>query len=77
MSNVMSATRTDIIAVRFQRIGKLYHFGCAEFPELQAADHVIVETARGRQLGQVYALPCACTENLQVAVNDSLAAAAD
>ncbi len=53
MSNVMSLTRTDVIAVRFQKIGKLYHFGCADFPELQPADNVIVETVRGRQLGQV------------------------
>jgi cell fate regulator YaaT (PSP1 superfamily) len=53
MSNVMSPTRTEIVAVRFQKLGKLYHFTCEGFAELQPADSVIVETARGRQLGQV------------------------
>jgi len=51
-TNIMSATRTSIIAVRFQKIGKLYHFDCADFPNLEPSDHVIVETVRGRQLGQ-------------------------
>ncbi len=53
MTNIMSPTRTALVAVRFQKIGKLYHFECSEFPELEPADNVIVETTRGRQLGQV------------------------
>jgi cell fate regulator YaaT (PSP1 superfamily) len=47
---------TNVIGVRFQRLGKLYHFktnGSAE--DLNPGDHVIVETKRGRQLGQVMA----------------------
>src|SRR5215813_6426702 len=44
---------TPIAGVRFQKLGKLYHFDCSEFPEIAAGDHVIVETARGRQMGQV------------------------
>ncbi len=42
-----------VAGLRFSRVGKLYHFDCNQFPELQAGDHVIAETARGRQLGQV------------------------
>ncbi|MHB8626264.1 MAG: PSP1 domain-containing protein [Aggregatilineales bacterium] len=53
VTNVISPTRTELVAVRFQKLGKLYHFTCTDFPDLQASDHVIVETARGQQLGQV------------------------
>lgn len=47
------ATSLQIAGVRFTKIGKLYHFDTTAFPELEAGDYVIVETARGRQLGQV------------------------
>jgi cell fate regulator YaaT (PSP1 superfamily) len=53
MSNTLSQTPTATIAVRFQKIGKLYHFDCHEFPDVRPADFVVCETARGRQLGQV------------------------
>lgn len=42
-----------IVGIRFHKIGKLYHFDCSASPELQAGDHVIVETTRGRQMGQI------------------------
>lgn len=42
-----------VAGVRFQKIGKLYHFDYSRFPELKADDFVIVETLRGRQMGQV------------------------
>src|SRR5260370_8290261 len=44
---------TGIAGVRFQKLGKLYHFDCSDFPEIVGGDYVIVETARGRQMGQV------------------------
>src|SRR5437763_12324538 len=44
---------TRIAGVRFQKLGKLYHFDCSDFPEIVGGDYVIVETARGRQMGQV------------------------
>lgn len=44
---------TRVARVRFQRVGKLYHFDCAGFDDLQKEDYVIVETMRGRQMGQV------------------------
>ncbi len=42
-----------IAGVRFYEIGKLYHFACDHLPDLMVGDFVIVETTRGRQLGQV------------------------
>ena len=43
-----------VIGVRFQPLGKLYHFRLnGEANALEAGDHVIVRTKRGRQLGQV------------------------
>ncbi len=50
----MDATMTStIVAVRFNKIGKLYHFDVERFAELETGHFVIVETARGRQLGQI------------------------
>ena len=43
----------QVAGVRFQKIGKLYHFDYSEFPELKRGDYVIVDTLRGRQMGQV------------------------
>lgn len=42
-----------VIGVRFFKIGKLYHFDASELNDLRPGDHVVVETARGRQLGEV------------------------
>jgi len=45
---------SDIIAVRFQKLGKLYHFGTnGAGKDIVPGDHVIVDTRRGLQLGQV------------------------
>ncbi len=46
--------QTALVAgVRFQKIGKLYHFDFSRYPDLRKGDFVIVETLRGRQMGQV------------------------
>ncbi len=42
----------DITGIRFQRVSKIYYFDPAGL-ELQANDEVVVETARGLELGQV------------------------
>lgn len=42
-----------IVSVRFQPVGKLYHFDATAFPDLVPGDRVIVETSRGTQLGEV------------------------
>jgi cell fate regulator YaaT (PSP1 superfamily) len=44
-----------VAGVRFLKVGKLYHFDYAQFPDLKLRDHVIVETTRGRQMGEVQA----------------------
>ncbi len=46
--------RSELVAgVRFQKIGKLYHFDYSSHPGLKQGDYVIVDTRRGRQMGQV------------------------
>lgn len=42
-----------VAGVRFTKVGKLYHFTYTEFPDLKAGEFVIVETMRGRQMGQI------------------------
>ncbi len=43
----------QIIGIRFQKIGKLYHFDATKEPEIKPGDYAIVETSRGVQMGQV------------------------
>ncbi len=42
-----------IVGVRFAQIGKIYHFDATSTPGIKPGDRVIVETSRGRQLGEV------------------------
>ena len=41
-----------VVGVRFKRAGKIYYFAPGEL-ELKKGDHVIVETARGLEYGEV------------------------
>jgi cell fate regulator YaaT (PSP1 superfamily) len=43
----------NIIGVRFTKIGKVYHFNSAAVPDVGTGEHVIVDTARGKHLGEV------------------------
>lgn len=43
----------QVAGVRFTKVGKLYHFQYHEFPDIKAGEFVIVETVRGRQMGQI------------------------
>jgi cell fate regulator YaaT (PSP1 superfamily) len=45
--------KTSVVGVRFQKLGKLYHFKLDNHENIEPGDHVIVETKRGHQLGQV------------------------
>jgi cell fate regulator YaaT (PSP1 superfamily) len=45
-----------IVGVRFAQIGKVYHFDASSVPEIKIGDRVVVETSRGRQLGEVAVL---------------------
>jgi cell fate regulator YaaT (PSP1 superfamily) len=42
-----------VIGIRFQRVGKIYHFDASAHEDVQGGDFVVVETTRGRQLGEV------------------------
>jgi cell fate regulator YaaT (PSP1 superfamily) len=42
-----------VVGVRFQAVGKVYHFDGSQYPDLREGDHVIVTTSRGQQIGQV------------------------
>ena len=43
----------SIYSIRFSKVGKLYHFDAGHIPDLKVGEYVVVETARGRQLGEV------------------------
>jgi cell fate regulator YaaT (PSP1 superfamily) len=53
MTEQVNDSPPSVAGVRFHRVGKVYHFDYAEYPSLQVGDYVIVETARGRQMGEV------------------------
>ena len=45
--------QTSIIGVRFTKIGKIYHFDAGSLGDVRTGEHVVVDTARGRHLGEV------------------------
>ena len=47
------APQQRIVGLRFQSIGKLYHFDASNFKDVQPGDYVVVETSRGIQLGEI------------------------
>ena len=49
----MTAMPSLYVGIRFAQVGKTYHFDASSFPQIKVGDHVVVETSRGRQLGQV------------------------
>lgn len=42
-----------IIGVRFNKVGKIYHFDASKCPDMHVGDYAVVETSRGKQLGEV------------------------
>jgi cell fate regulator YaaT (PSP1 superfamily) len=42
-----------VVGLRFQAIGKIYHFDASNYKSVQKGDYVVVETSRGTQLGEV------------------------
>lgn len=42
-----------VVGVRFQKIGKVYHFDARGIDGLKEGDFVILETSRGHEMGQV------------------------
>ena len=52
--NVQNPAREQcVVGLRFQPIGKIYHFDAGNFRNVQKGDYVVVETSRGSQLGQI------------------------
>lgn len=47
----------NIIGIRFTKIGKIYHFEASAVPDLTLGDRVIVDTIRGKHLGEVVQIP--------------------
>ncbi len=48
-----SMTQSKVLAVRFQKLGKVYYFDAGDISDLEVGDYVIVSTTRGREMGQV------------------------
>jgi cell fate regulator YaaT (PSP1 superfamily) len=44
---------SKIIGIRFQKFGKIYHFNAEENSDIKTGDYAVVETSRGKQLGEV------------------------
>lgn len=42
-----------IVSIRFNPIGKIYHFDSSALRDIKVGEHVIVNTARGKHLGEV------------------------
>ena len=42
-----------IVGIRFNPIGKIYHFDSSSLKDLGIGEHVIVDTSRGKHLGEV------------------------
>lgn len=55
MTVEMANGASNYVGIRFQKLGKLYHFRLGDHKDVNPGDHVIVDTKRGRQLGQVVA----------------------
>ena len=45
-----------VVGIRFQKTGKIYHFDASSATTIQVGDFAVVETSRGRQLGEVITL---------------------
>src|SRR5436190_17396680 len=48
--------QTNLIGVRFTKVGKIYHFDTSAVPDVVVGEHVIVDTSRGKHLGEVIQL---------------------
>jgi cell fate regulator YaaT (PSP1 superfamily) len=48
-----TTTAVRIAGIRFQELGKIYHFDASALPDLKVGDQVLVVTSRGREMGEV------------------------
>ena len=54
------APESLVVGVRFQTTGKVYCFDASGHRDLRSGDFVLVETARGQQLGEVVSVRPLC-----------------
>ena len=47
----------EVVGIRFRQAGKIYYFDPTEFEDLKVGTYVIVDTARGEDVGQVAVAP--------------------
>jgi cell fate regulator YaaT (PSP1 superfamily) len=47
-----------VVGVRFSPAAKVYYFAPADVEDLEIGEHVVVQTARGEEVGQVVIAPC-------------------
>src|SRR5512144_2974870 len=52
-----------VVGVAFRPVTKVYYFGPQDLTDLQPNEHVIVETSRGRTIGQVVFAPREVSDN--------------
>lgn len=45
-----------VVGIRFQKVGKVYHFDAGDFRDIKIGDFAVVDTSRGSQLGEVVAI---------------------
>ena len=45
--------KAHIVGIRFQKVGKIYHFDASKDRDIRVGDHAVVVTSRGHQLGEV------------------------
>lgn len=50
---IIHPMQPQIIGVRFTKLGKIYHFDGSAVPDVQVGEHVIADTSRGKNLGEV------------------------
>lgn len=58
-------TPSFIIGIRFSKIGKQYNFDSSNIPDIKLGDHVVVETSRGWQLGEVVQILGSVSNNVE------------
>jgi len=46
-------SKSNVVGVRFEEVGKVYYFDASQYPELGIDDTVIVDTRRGKQLAKI------------------------
>lgn len=56
MRDIIRSMDPNIAAIRFTPVGKAYYFDASALPDLKVGEFVVVETSRGKQLGQVVRL---------------------